>query len=233
MPAEDHPAEVAASLMCADFSKLGRQLDELREAGVRRLHLDFADGAFVPSLLLGTEIFSLLAGHAGFDLESHLMIRDPERFAAYFGARSDRVIVHIEATSDVAECIDQIRDAGARPGLAVSPDTPIEGLEPLLPLVDQILIMTVQPGFAGAEFIPAMVDKVRWVHERAVATGLNVEIEVDGGINPHTIPALAAAGARAFVGGSSGLFVGRDLGGAAGRMLAAARSPRLTSGVEA
>jgi ribulose-phosphate 3-epimerase len=219
--------------MCADFSKLGRQLSELREAGVRRLHLDFADGAFVPSLLLGTEIFSLLVGYTGFDLESHLMIRAPERFAAYFGSRSDRVIVHVEATTDVTACIDRIRGAGARPGLAVSPDTPIEGLEPLLPLVDQILIMTVQPGFAGAEFIPAMVEKVRWVHERAAATGLNLEIEVDGGINPHTIPALAAAGARAFVGGSSGLFIGSDLGAAAGRMLAAARGLSLTSPAEA
>jgi ribulose-phosphate 3-epimerase len=222
MPAEGHQTEVAASLMCADFSKLGRQLDELREAGVQRLHLDFADGAFVPSLLLGTEVFSLLAGHDGFVLESHLMVRDPARFAAYFGERSDRVIVHIEATPDVVECIDQIRAAGARPGLAVSPDTPIECLAPLLPLVDQVLIMTVQPGFAGALFIPAMIDKVRWVHEYMAATGLDLEIEVDGGINPDTIPALAAAGAITFVGGSTGLFIGEDISAAAGHMFAAA-----------
>jgi ribulose-phosphate 3-epimerase len=212
--------------MCADFAKLDRQLDELLVAGVRRLHLDFADGAFVPSLLLGTEIFSLLAGHAEFEVESHLMIRDPTRFAAYFGERSDLVIVHIEATPNVVECIDQIRSAGARPGLAVSPDTPIESLAPLLSLVDQVLIMTVQPGFAGALFIPAMVDKVRWIGERVAATGMHLEIEVDGGINPETIPALASAGASTFVGGSSGLFVGGDLGAAADRMLAAAQSGR-------
>lgn len=210
--------------MCADFSRLGDQLHELREAAVARLHLDFADGAFVPSLLLGTEVFGLLGGHDGFKVESHLMVRDPARFAAAFAAQSDLVIVHVEATPDVPACIEQIRGAGARVGLAVSPDTKVDVLAPFLHVVDHVLIMTVQPGFAGAAFIPEMADKVRWVRGQAVEAGLRLDIEVDGGINSTTIPALAAAGANVFVGGSTGLFVQDGIGRAAARMLAAARA---------
>jgi ribulose-phosphate 3-epimerase len=210
--------------MCADFSRLDDQLRELRAAAVARLHLDFADDAFVPSLLLGTEVFALLGSGGGFMLESHLMVSDPARFAAAFAAQSDLVIVHVEATPDLPGCIDRIRDAGARVGLAVSPDTEVEVLAPFLHVVDQVLIMTVQPGFAGATFIPEMVGKVRWVRRRADEAGLPLDIEVDGGINPATIPALAAAGANVFVGGSTGLFVRDGIGDAAARMLAAAGS---------
>lgn len=221
--------EVAASLMCADFSRLGDQLHALREAAVARLHLDFADGAFVPSLLLGTEVFALLGDHEGFMLESHLMVRDPARFAAAFAAKSDLVIVHVEATPDLPGCIERIRVAGARVGLAVSPDTRVEVLAPFLHVVDHVLIMTVKPGFAGATFIPEMIGKVRWVHRRAAEAGLRLDVEVDGGINPVTIPALAAAGANVFVGGSTGLFVQDGIGGAAARMLAAARAQPQTA----
>jgi ribulose-phosphate 3-epimerase len=195
--------ELSASLMCADFSRLAGQLGELREAGVQRLHLDFADGAFVPSLILGTEVFALLPSHT-FLVESHLMIRDPVRFVESFGHLSDLVIVHAETLDDAAECFRRIREAGARPGIALNPDTPGDILEPLLPLVDQVLVMTVQPGFAGGRFLPEMITKVREIRWLADRAGIPMDIEVDGGINPKTIPALAAAGANVFVGGVVG-----------------------------
>jgi len=215
-------AEVAASLMCADFSKLQDQLDELGESGVTRLHLDFADGAFVPSLILGVEVFALLAAERDFVLESHLMIRDPVRFVDFFGRHSDVVIVHLEAVPDPPACLDRIRQLGARPGIALHPETPPEAVEPLLSMVDQVLIMAVEPGFAGGRFLPEMVAKVRQVRAMGLEAGVELDIEVDGGINPATIPPLAAAGATVFVGGSSGLFTGASLTTAAQRMLAAA-----------
>jgi ribulose-phosphate 3-epimerase len=223
-PASRERVELAASLMCADFSRLAEQLDELREAGVPRLHLDFADGAFVPSLILGTEVFALLPDRGVFIVESHLMVREPARFVELFGRESDLVIVHAEALEDPAECFRRIREAGSRPGVALSPGTPAEVVEPLLPLVDQVLIMTVEPGFAGARFLPEMIAKVRRVRMLADQAGIELDIEVDGGVNPATIPLLAAAGANVFVGGSSGLFVDGHLRDAADHMLAAAQS---------
>jgi ribulose-phosphate 3-epimerase len=212
------PVEIAASLMCADFTKLSAQLSDLRESGVTRLHLDFADGAFVPNFLLGTEVFSLLEGHPGFAVESHLMIRRPLRLLDVFADRSDIVIVHVEAAPDPEEYIKVLRERGVRVGLAVSPRTSVQAIEPYVSLVDQVLVMTVTPGFAGGRFIPEMTDKIGRI--RSIAEGLEIrlDIEADGGVNADTAAHLVRAGANVLVGGSTGLFTGGDIGASSRRL---------------
>jgi ribulose-phosphate 3-epimerase len=207
--------------MCADFGRLDGQLRDLRDADIRLLHLDFADGAFVPSLILGPEVFGLLRGHDEFILESHLMLNDPRRFIELFAPACASVIVHVEAAPDIGACIDAIHLHGARAGLALNPETPVAAVMPWLGLIDQVLVMTVHPGFASAAFVPASVEHVREIRQAADAAGLALPIEVDGSVNPTTIPALVEAGADLLVGGSSGLFVPEGLPRAAALMRAA------------
>ncbi len=216
-----HKPEVSASLMCIDFRQFDAQLDLLREAGVTRLHLDFGDGRFVPNLILGMEIFRLLESRDDFLVESHLMVHEPGRLLPQFAAGSDYVIIHHEATAAPLDCLQQIKAEGRKAGLALRPETPAEAVEPLLDQLDQVLVMTVEPGFAGGRYIPEMVSKVRRLRALAVSRRTALELSVDGSINPRTIPALRAAGADVFVGGSSGLFTGADLALSARQMLAA------------
>jgi ribulose-phosphate 3-epimerase len=211
--------EVSASVMCMDFTRFGKQLDALHAAGVTRLHLDFGDGHFVPNLILGTEVFQLLKGRDDFLIETHLMIEDPKSYLHLFIPCSDVLLIHPEAAPDAAGCLEAIRRAGLRAGIAVNPPTPAETVIPLLDDVDQVLVMTVSPGFAGSPFIPEMVGKVKEIREALAAGRPEADLAVDGAINQRTIPALAAAGANVFVGGSSGLFTGADLASQAREMV--------------
>jgi ribulose-phosphate 3-epimerase len=211
--------EVSASVMCMDFTRLGEQLDALHAAGVTRLHLDFGDGHFVPNLILGTEVFQLLKGRGDFLIETHLMIEDPKSYLHLFLPGSDILLIHPEAAPDVMGCLEQIRQAGVRPGIAINPPTLAQAVIPILDHVDQVLVMTVSPGFAGSPFIPEMVGKVKGIREALAARRPGADLAVDGAINQRTIPALAAAGANVFVGGSSGLFTGADLASQARAMV--------------
>ena len=215
--------EISASLMCVDFRQFDAQLDVLRAAGVTRVHLDFGDSHFVPNLILGTEIFSLLESRDDFLVESHLMIQDPARRIDQFAAGSDYIIIHLEAAADPLSCLRQIQAEGLKAGIALRPETPAQAVEPLLDVLDQVLVMTVQPGFAGGHYIPEMVPKVRALRAMATARRPALELSVDGSINPRTIPALREAGADIFVGGSSGLFTGADLALSARQLMAAIR----------
>jgi ribulose-phosphate 3-epimerase len=217
--------EISASLMCADLAHLGSQLQALEHAGVRRLHLDFSDGRFVPDRLLDRDIFRRLPSRERFVRESHLMIAAPHRCLAPFCLESDVVIVHWESTSDVRECLRRIHGEGVRAGLAISPGTAATVVCDLLPEIDLVLVMTVRPGFAGGRFLPEVVPKVAAIRRAVDGTGRAIELEVDGAVNPITIPALAAAGADVFVGGSSGLFTGGDIACEADRMRASAAPP--------
>jgi ribulose-phosphate 3-epimerase len=204
-------ARLSASIMCADFPNLSRQLTALTRAGVRRAHLDFADGRFVRNLPLGLEVFSLLPLRSAWLRECHLMIEDPLPVLEVFAAEADLVFFHVEGTADPVECIEAIRDGGARAGIAISPETPAEALLPVLANVDEVLVMSVHPGFAGGRFVPAAVGKVARIRDLADRLGLGLSIVADGAISALTIPALACAGADRFVGGTSGLFHGEDL----------------------
>jgi ribulose-phosphate 3-epimerase len=197
--------------MCADFLHLEQQYAALRRAGVSRLHLDFADGSFVPNIILGTEIFQLLPPRDVFSREAHLMVVAPERLLELFIPHCDQVVFHVEATQTPEFCIERIHRGGARAGIAINPETPVRSIMPLLPLADTVLIMTVNPGFAGSVFISSSVQKVAELRQGLAARGLTREIMVDGGINGCTIPLLRDAGADVFVGGSTGLFRSGDL----------------------
>jgi ribulose-phosphate 3-epimerase len=197
--------------MCADFRWLPVQLGALSSAGVRVAHLDFGDGRFVPNLPLGLEVFSQLPPRTLWKRECHLMIEEPLDLIPLFAPHSDMVTFHIEAASDPRACIAAIRQHGASVGLAMKPSTPVERVGPLLRDVDGLLVMSVEPGFAGAPFIPATIEKIRKLGKLRDRVHPALTIEVDGAINAGTIPPLVRAGADRFVGGSSGLFLQTDL----------------------
>ncbi len=198
-------------MMCADFRALPEQLTSLDRAGVRCAHLDFGDGHFVPNLPLGVEVFGQLPPRTSWTRECHLMIEEPLALLHLFTPRADLIIFHVEAAVDPMACITAIRGAGPRVGIALNPQTPPEVLLPLLADVDEVLVMGVEPGFAGSPFVPAAIEKVRQI--RALADGVKPDllIEVDGAVSADNIPSLAQAGADRFVGGTSGLFRGDNL----------------------
>jgi ribulose-phosphate 3-epimerase len=222
--------ELSASLMCADFSRLEDSVEQLKAGGVTRLHLDFADGHFVPSLLLGTEVLQLPAVTSGLRIESHLMVDAPQRYLDSFLARSDVVILHVESSGDLRAALESIRRAGKTPGLALRPETPAGAIRPFLTGIDLVLVLSVTPGFAGGQFIPEAVGKVRELRSIIASQRRDIDIEADGSINERTIPLLRDAGANIFVGGSSGLFVGDDLTVRARSLLEAAKRRLHTEG---
>jgi glucokinase len=202
---------LAASLMCADFAALPSQLEALERGGIRCAHLDFGDGRFVRNLPLGVEIFAQLPARGDWSRECHLMLAEPLAVIHLFAPYSDLIFFHVEAASDPVACIEAIRAAGARPGIAINPATAAESIVDLLPAVEDVLVMAVEPGFAGSPFIPEVVEKVGHIRALADAASPGIRIEVDGAVGPGTIPSLVDAGADRFVGGTTGLFTGGDL----------------------
>ena len=197
--------------MCADFAALASQFQALANGGGRCAHLDFGDGRFVRNLPLGVEIFSQLPPRAAWSRECHLMLWEPLEVMHLFTPHADLVFFHVEAASDPAACIAAIRGAGVRPGIALNPSTAPESIVDLLPKVEDILVMAVEPGFAGAPFVPEVVEKVRRLRALADAASPRIQIEVDGAVSLRNVPSLVHAGADRFVGGTSGLFLGGDL----------------------
>jgi ribulose-phosphate 3-epimerase len=197
--------------MCADFSRLPSQIRSLERGGIRRAHLDFGDGRFVPNLPLGVEVFGQLPPRTAWRRECHLMIESPERLLPLFVPHADLVAFHVEATPDPRGCAELIARQGVRVSVALNPPTSADAVCDLLDVVDEVLVMTVNPGFAGSPFVPAMVEKVRQIRALADERKPGLQIEVDGAIGERTIPGLLEAGADRFVGGTAGLFTGADL----------------------
>jgi ribulose-phosphate 3-epimerase len=197
---------VAPSILAADFGHLADDLGRVIAAGADWLHLDIMDGQFVDNISFGPAIVKLVRGLTNLPLDVHLMIQRPDHYIPRFieaGASSITVHVEAEAKHDVPQTLRAIRDRGCRVGLTLNPATPFSAVEPHLPALDLILIMTVHPGFGGQSFRPEMMPKVRRARELRHSLGLNYDIEVDGGINPETAHLSIENGANVLVAGTS------------------------------
>lgn len=195
--------EIAPSILSANFSNLMKDIDKVKDSGIHMLHVDVMDGHFVPNITFGPKMVADLHKATSLKLDCHLMIDNPDKFAPEFAkAGGDVIMVHLEASVHIYRVLQEIKKYGAKAGVVLNPGTPVDAAKEVLPLVDQVLIMTVSPGFGGQRFIPQMVDKVRELAKQRDDLGLNFNIEVDGGINDVTIKDCVAAGANIFVAGS-------------------------------
>ncbi len=196
---------VAPSILSADFTRLGEQIAAAEAGGADWIHVDVMDGHFVPNITIGPLVVAAARRATRLPLDVHLMIEEPDRYLSDFvTAGADSLTVHQETCPHLHRTVQRIRELGAKPGVAVNPATPVESLFEVLPFVDLVLVMTVNPGFGGQTFISECLAKIaRLKRHIAAAGGPRPEIEVDGGIDPKTAPAVVAAGATVLVAGSA------------------------------
>jgi ribulose-phosphate 3-epimerase len=196
--------KIAPSILSADFSRLGADVQAVDRAGADYIHVDVMDGHFVPNLTIGPLVVAALRKVTAKPLDVHLMIANPERYITEFAnAGADIITVHQEAAPHLHRTVQLIKSLGKKAGVSLNPATPVETLDVILDELDLVLVMSVNPGFGGQEFIPAALDKIRALRQRITGRGLTTELEVDGGIKIDNIRAVVAAGADVLVAGSA------------------------------
>jgi len=219
--------QIAPSILAADFTRLGDELKRIEDGGADLIHVDVMDGHFVPNLTMGPFIVEAVRRATSLPIDAHLMITEPERYAQTFiDAGADYVVFHTEVADDPRPLLDAIREGGAKPGLSINPPTPGERIEPWLPYLDMVLVMTVNPGFAGQSFMADVMPKLRRIAEVKRRQGLDMLIEVDGGVSVKTAPTVATNGGEVLVAGSA-VFCADDPATAVGAIRDAAEGARL------
>lgn len=221
------PIQIAPSVLPADFARLGEEVAALEAAGVDLIQWDVMDGQFVPNLTFGPDVIAAARSHTTLPFEAHLMVLDPDAMAGrYIEAGCERLIVHVEACPHLHRTLGHIDSLGARAAVALNPATPASAVAHVLDLVDLVLVMTVNPGFGGQQYIASMEPKIAEIRSMLDAADLSetVDLEVDGGISPETIAAAATAGANVLVAGSALYRDPLGLGHAVSSMRAAAEA---------
>jgi ribulose-phosphate 3-epimerase len=199
--------KISSSLMCADLLRLKDEIAELEAAGVDWLHFDIMDGHFVPNLTFGPDVVRNLRPASELPFDVHLMVDEPIRYSDRFiEAGADILVVHAEACRHLQRTLAAIRDLGAQPGVALNPATPLSALDYVLDDVDMVLLMTVNPGYAGQELVPATIPKIATLADRLEREKRDIILQVDGNVSPENGRKMAAAGATAFVAGTASVF---------------------------
>lgn len=207
--------KIAPSVLSADFAQLGQQVSEAEAAGADYIHIDVMDGHFVPNITVGPLVVRAVRAVTSLPLDVHLMIEKPERYLKTFcEAGATGLTVHVETCPHLHRTVQQIKELGCRAGVTLNPGTPVISLEEILPYIDLVLVMTVNPGFGGQAFIEGTVSKIARVRAMLDRLGATAELEVDGGIDPHSAPLVAAAGADVLVAGSAIFNSARGISGA-------------------
>lgn len=195
--------KIAPSVLSADYANFETELKKLEASGAEYAHLDVMDGHFVPNISFGAGVVASMRPHSKIVFDCHLMVSNPEHHIEEFArAGADIISIHVEATPHIHGALQKIRAAGVKPSVVINPGTPVEAIKNVLNLVDQVLVMTVNPGFGGQAFLPETMDKIRELVALREANQLNFDIEVDGGIDDKTIQLAREAGANVFVAGS-------------------------------
>lgn len=195
---------LSPSILAADFTRLGEQIEEACQAGAEYIHIDVMDGVFVPSISFGMPVIRTIRKVTDKVFDVHLMIVEPDRYVKEFKeCGADSITFHLEATEDAEETIDLIRSMGCRVGMSIKPRTPVEAVRKYLSKLDMLLVMTVEPGFGGQKYIPESTERIRQVRQMADEMGINLDIQVDGGITRDNVQVVLDAGANVIVAGSA------------------------------
>jgi ribulose-phosphate 3-epimerase len=203
-PSPHRPIEIVPSVLPADFARLGDEVTALEKAGVDRIQFDVMDGRFVPNLTFGPDVIAACRPHATVPFEAHLMVEEPDALMPrYVEAGCGLLIVHAESTRHLHRSLGRVRELGAEAAVAINPATPPSAVQHVLDLCSMVLVMTVNPGFGGQDYIATMEPKIAAVRQLVLDGGYDCDVEVDGGIGPSTVQGAARAGANVLVAGSS------------------------------
>ena len=195
---------ISPSILSADFAKMGEDIRRITEGGADMIHCDVMDGTFVPNISFGPKMIADIRSYTSLPLDVHLMVNRPERYIdVYAKAGADYIVVHYEACGTLVDTLKKIRKLGKKSGLVISPDTPAEVVYDYLALTDLILVMSVYPGFSGQKFLPSSLEKLEKISAKIKESGLNIRLQIDGGINEETVKLVKKAGADTVVAGSS------------------------------